>query len=257
MLSYETYGKGNPAVLLHAFPLSSAMWKCEAKALENFAQVILPDLPGFGRSPRQSQPSMAAMAREVAAVLDHLKIKGPVFIGGLSMGGYVSFEFFRQFPKRVRSLGLFSTRAAADTPEAKERRFQTIQKIKTDGLAAFAEKAVTNLLGKTTLETRPQVVSQVKEMILAHSPEGVTDALLAMAERRDSTDLLGSISCPALVIAAEEDTFVPLLESESFAKKIPGAQFHVMKQVGHLANLEDPVAFQSLLKSFLLKVPGT
>ena len=94
-------------------------------------------------------------------------------------------------------------------------------------------------------------------MILAHSPEGVTDALLAMAERRDSTDLLGSISCPALVIAAEEDTFVPLLESESFAKKIPQAQFHVMKRVGHLANLEDPSAFQSLLKSFLLKVPGT
>ena len=252
MLAYEICGSGVPLVLLHAFPLSSAMWKPEARALEEIAQVILPDLPGFGRSPRQTRPSIPGMAEAVAQLLDSLKIKDPVFIGGLSMGGYVAFEFLRQFPQRVRGLGLFSTRAAADTSEGREKRMQTIQKIQSEGLPAFTEKVVLNLLGKTTLETKPEVVRYVKEMILNNQAEGVTDALLAMAERRDSTELLQSIQCPTLAIAGEEDSFVPLKEAESFAKQIPGVEFRVMKKAGHLANLENPPAFRSLLKDFLL-----
>ena len=238
-------------LLLHAFPLSSAMWKPEARALEKIARVILPNLPGFGRSPRQARPSIPGMAEAVAQLLDSLKIKEPVFIGGLSMGGYVAFEFLRQFPQRVRGLGLFSTRSAADTPEARARRMQTIQKIHCDGLPAFSEKVVLNLLGKTTVRTKPEVVRHVKEMILTNQAEGVTDALLAMAERRDSTDLLQSIQCPALAIAGEEDSFVPLKEAESFTTQIPGVEFRVMKKVGHLANLEDPSTFRSLLEDFL------
>lgn len=227
------------------------MWHPAAESLGKLARVILPDLPGFGQSPRQSEPSIPAMASEVARLLDELKIKEPVFIGGLSMGGYVTFEFLRQFPKRVRGLGLFSTRPAADTPEGRQKRMAVIEDIKREGLPSFAEKVILNLIGKTTRETRPEIAHLVKEMILKNSEGGVTDALLAMAERRDSTDLLSSISCPTLAIAGEEDTFVPLEEAASCSKKIPGVQFHVMKRAGHLANLEDPPAFQTLLKNFL------
>ena len=251
MLAYEAHGRGTPVVLLHAFPLSSRMWAREAETLKEISRVILPDLPGFGRSPRQIRPSIPEMAQEVARLLDHLGIQEPVFIGGLSMGGYVTFEFFRQFPERVRGLGFFSTRAAADTSEARGGRLQTVQKIKNEGLPAFADKVLTRLLGKTTLKHQPLLVRQVKEMILANHADGITDALRAMAERRDSTDLLPSIREPALVIAAEEDSFVPLEEAESFAKEIPVAEFHVIKQTGHLANLENPVPFQTLLENFL------
>ncbi len=254
MLAYKTYGKGLPVVLLHAFPLSSQMWNGEARFLEKSTQVILPDLPGFGGSPRQAKPSIPGIAQEVAALLDHLKIIEPVFIGGLSMGGYVTFEFLRQFPQRVRGLGLFSTRPAADTPEGRQKRMATIESIKKEGQASFSEKVILNLIGKTAQETKPEIVRLVKEMILKNSSEGVTDALLAMAERRDSQDLLASVSCPALVIAGEEDTFVPLEEAKSYVPKIRGVQFHIMKQVGHLANLEDPAAFQKFLKDFLDKI---
>ena len=251
MLAHQSYGKGRPVVLIHAFPLSSQMWERGARDLAKTRRVILPDLPGFGKSPRQSKPSIPRMAQEVAELLDRLKIEEPVFMGGLSMGGYVTFEFLRQFPEKVQALGLFSTRAAADTPEVRERRIQNIQKIQSEGLPAFVDKAVANLLGKTTLQSKPLVVREVKEMILANAPEGITDALLAMAERRDSTDLLSSIRYPTLVVAAEEDSFVPVEEAELFAKKIPSAEFHMMKRVGHLTNLEDPSGFQSLLERFL------
>ena len=251
MLAYEAFGRGTPVVLLHAFPLSSQMWAREADALKEILQVILPDLPGFGKSPRQTQPSLPEMAVEVAQLLDYLGIQKPVFIGGLSMGGYVTFEFLRQFPERVCRLGFFSTRPAADTPEARGGRLQTVEKIKNEGLPAFADKMLTNLLGKTALKDKPLLVRQVKEMILANQAGGITDALRAMAERRDSTDLLKWVQEPSLVIAAEEDSFVPLEEAESFAQEIPGAEFHVMKQTGHLANLENPAAFQILLENFL------
>ena len=250
----KTSGKEISVVLIHAWPLSSEMWARQAEGLQKIARVILPDLPGFGRSPRQARPSIPGMAEAVAQLLDSLKIKEPVFIGGLSMGGYVALEFLRQFPQRVRGLGLFSTRAAADTPEARARRMQTIQQIRSDGLKAFSEKVILNLLGETSVRTKPEVVRHVKEMILTNQAEGVTDALLAMAERRDSTDLLKSIKCPTVVIAGEEDTFIPLKEAESFAKQIPGVQFHAIKKAGHLANLEAPDIFQALLEKFLTQL---
>lgn len=251
MLAYKAYGQGLPVVLLHAFPLSSKMWEKEARSLEKSFQVITPDLPGFGGSVRQAQPSIPRMAEEVAALLDHLEIKTPVFMGGLSMGGYVAFEFLRQFPQRLAGLGLFSTRPASDTLEGRQKRMATIESIKKKGISSFTEKVILNLIGKTTRETKPGVARQIKEMILENSEEGITDALHAMAARRDSQELLDKISCPALVIAGGEDTFVSLKEAESYAENIPRARLTIMKRVGHLANLEDPDVFQNHLQNFL------
>lgn len=253
MLACEVRGVGEPVVLVHAFPLSSRMWSPQRPALERMARVILPDLPGLGHSPKQETPSILEMARSIADLLDSLKIREPVFIGGLSMGGYVTFEFLRQFPERVKGLGFFSTRPAADTPEARERRMENILKIKSGGLRAFTEKVIPNLVGKTTLASKPEVVREVKDLILANQAEGVADSLLAMAGRRDSTDLLAGIRCPTLVLAGDEDSFVPLPESESFARMIPAAEFHVIPKAGHLINLENPEAFQGLLEQFLTR----
>ncbi len=240
-------------VLVHAFPLSHVMWQAQIDALASQSRVIAPDLPGFGGSARQAKPSIPQMAQEIAALLDRLKITEPVFIGGLSMGGYVVFEFLRQFPQRVRALGLFSTRAAADSPEAREGRLKTAQKIQADGLQPFSKAILPKLLGKTTLESNPAAVRQVTDLILANKPEGVADALLAMADRRDSSDLLPAIRVPMLVVAGEQDSFIPPAEAEAMAAAIPGADLHVMKEAGHLLNLEQPVAFQQLIKQFLTR----
>ena len=66
-LAAENSGQGMPLVLIHAFPLSSRMWKPQVKILELVSQVILLDLPGFGRSPSEVKPSMASMARGSAS----------------------------------------------------------------------------------------------------------------------------------------------------------------------------------------------
>ena len=251
MLAYEAAGQGIPVVLVHAFPLSRAMWRGEFAALQKEFRVIAPDLPGFGQSPRQAKPSIPQMAQEIAGLLDQLKVKEPVVMAGLSMGGYVTFEFLRQFPERVRALGFFSTRAAADTPEARQGRLKAAQKIRSDGLEAFGKAILPKLVGKTTLESRPAVVREVTDLILPNRPEGVADALLAMADRRDSTDLPASIPCPTLVVAGEEDSFIPVSDTQAFASQIPSAQLGVIRQAGHLVNLEQPAAFQTTLSRWL------
>jgi len=251
MLAYESAGQGIPLVLIHAFPLFSSMWSLEIKGLEQRVKVIAPDLPGFGRSPRQVKPSISGMAQEVARLLDSIKVKEPAMIAGLSMGGYVAFEFFRQFPERVKGLGLFSTRAGADTPEAREKRLKTADEIQRGGLESFTKTILPKLVGKTTLESNPELVHEITGMITSSSREGVASALLAMAERRDSTDLLGSIKCPTLIIAGEEDALIPFSEAETMHAQIAGSQFHLLPKAGHLVNLEQPAAFQQVFEKFL------
>ncbi len=253
MLAYESSGQGIPLVLIHAFPLSSSMWKPQIKNLERKGKVIALDLPGFGRSPGEAKPSIPEMAQEVARLLDSMKVQEPAMIAGLSMGGYVAFEYFRQFPERVKGLGLFSTRAGADTPEAREKRLKTADEIRQGGLESFAKIILPNLLGKTTLESNPKLIRKITGMISSNNREGVTAALLAMAERRDSTDLLGSIKCPTLIIAGDEDTLIPFSEAETMHRQIAGSQLHSLSKAGHLVNLEQPVAFQKIFEKFLIQ----
>lgn len=251
MLAYESSGQGIPLVLIHAFPLNSNMWNVQIKNLEQYGRVIALDLPGFGRSPVEVNLSIAKMAQEIGCLLDSLNVKEPAMLAGLSMGGYVAFEFFRQFSKRVKALGLFSTRAGADTPEAHEKRLKTAEQIQQGGLGSFAKTILPSLVGKTTQESNPELVREIADMISVNHRAGVAAALLAMAERQDSTPLLSSIKCPTLIIAGEEDVLIPFSESEAMHKQITGSEFHLLPKAGHLANLEQPTAFQAVFEKFI------
>jgi 3-oxoadipate enol-lactonase len=226
-LAYESVGTGLPLVLLHAYPLQGEMWRGELERLGSRMHVIVPDLPGFGKSARQAKPSIPQMAQAVSELLDSLSVEIPVVMAGLSMGGYVAFEFYRQFPNRVMALGLFSTRASGDTPEIKRGRALSEKKIRREGL------------------------DRVTKMVLSNERNGVADSLMAMAQRRDSTGLLSSLLCPTLILAGDEDSFIPVEESQAMADLIPNAQFEVIEHAGHLINLENPEVFLIKLENFL------
>lgn len=247
-------GTGAPIVLLHAFPLSSAMWAEEATPLSKLGRVLAPDLPGFGRSARLESPSIAAMAKAVADLMDQRGISEPAVIAGLSMGGYVAFEFLRQFPLRVKGLGLFSTKAAPDSPEQKEGRLKLIEKLKKEGIGVLKQASLPKLVGKTTAQSRPAVVQTVERLGLSADVGGVADALAAMAGRVDSRDLLAGITFPALVVAGAEDQVIPSEESRQMAAAIKNARIEVIPAAGHLANLETPEAFIKNFQSWLTEV---
>ena len=249
-LHHAEQGTGAPLVLLHAFPLTHAMWDAE-RAGSAAWRILTPDLPGFGRSPRLREPSIIGMAEAVLAWLDHLGIREPIVVGGLSMGGYVALELVQRAPERVRGLGLFSTRATADTPEQRQARAALIEQVRQRGAAAALAGMRSKLLGPTTLGTNPAAVEQVTEWVGRADAGGVSDALRAMAERRDHTELLPAIACPALIVAGTEDAVVPPSASEAMARQLPRSTFVVIPGAGHLVNLEQPTRFHQALAGFL------
>src|SRR6516162_2263455 len=122
-VAYDDVGRGRVLVLLHAFPLSRAMWRPQREALQADCRVLTPDLRGFGgTSPFAGTPALEQMADDVAGLLDALGVREPVVLGGLSMGGYVALAFVRKHAGRLAGLNLADTRAEADSAEARANR---------------------------------------------------------------------------------------------------------------------------------------
>jgi pimeloyl-ACP methyl ester carboxylesterase len=252
-LSYETSGTGVPLVFVHAFPLSRKMWEPNKSALNRNFQFVTVDLPGFGDSPLEGSTStMENMAQNVLEILNEINITKPAVFIGVSMGGYVLFQILKLFPQRIRALVLVSTRAAADTTEARDRRYKTIESIEKEGnLKNLALKMIPNLFGKSSLQPELSIVSEIRKQIENSNPQAVCAALRGMAERPDSTPFLSTIGVPTLVVSGQEDNFIPAEEMKLLADKVKNVEFHVLPRAGHLLNLERPEVFNELVLRFL------
>ncbi len=250
-LAYEDRGVGLPVVFLHAFPLNRTMWAGQQAALSSRYRTIAIDLRGHGESDAPLwYYSLDQAADDVRALLDHLAISRAVFVG-LSMGGYILFAFYRKYAERVTGLVLADTRAQADTAEGRTGRFQMAQTAYRNGPSAVADLMIPKLLSPATVQTRPELVRTVRAMIEGNQISGIAGDLMAMAERPDSTPLLGQIACPTQIIVGEQDIATPPADTKLMADQIPGARSAIIPHAAHLANLEQPEAFNRILSSFL------
>ncbi len=255
-LAYDDIGRGAAVVLLHGFPFDRSMWREQAEALGGACRVIVPDLRGQGETTLGGgDVTMGEMAEDVAALLDELSIER-VVLGGLSMGGYVAFEFFRRFPRRVRALVLADTRPQADTEEARRTREETAQRALKDGMAPVADSMLPKLLSASTREREPEVVGRVREMMLRTKPEGAAAALRAMAVRPDQTDLLPSIDVPTLIVVGGEDPITPPSDASAMGAKIGGSRLVRIEGAAHLSNVERPEEFNRALADFVGGLPS-
>jgi len=240
-------------LLLHAFPLHAGMWARELAALAPRHRVVAPDYRGLGKTPPSGEPStMEHVAADVRALLAHLRVERAVVVG-LSMGGYVALELFRQAPALFRGLALCDTKASADTPEAAAGREQFAKTAIERGLEWVAGEMVPKLLreGAPAAEAKA-----VRDLIRGGTPAGVAAAQRGMAVRPDSTPTLAGVTCPALVVVGEEDRLTPPAEAEKLAAALPDARLVRIPGAGHLANLENPEAFLRALSGFVDGLPA-
>jgi pimeloyl-ACP methyl ester carboxylesterase len=255
-MAYEDVGRGTPLVLLHGFPFDRSMWRGQARGLGAACRVITPDLRGLGETPLGGGAvTMGEMAEDVAALLDESGLR-TVVLGGLSMGGYVAFEFLRRFPERVRALVLADTRAQPDTDEARRTREETARRVLNEGMASVIDTMLPKLLSAATRERNPEVVERVRALMLATTPEGAAAALRAMAVRRDQRDLLPSILVPTLVIVGAEDSVTPPEDAEAMCAKIDGSRLVRIDGAGHMSNVERPEEFNRALAEFIGGLPA-
>lgn len=245
-------GTGLPLLLVHGFPLDHTMWAAEIDELSSRYRVIAPDLRGFGKSPAQGEKvTMAEFADDLAALVDALKIDEPIVFCGLSMGGYIAFQFCRKYADRLRALILCDTRAAADAPDAADARWTMANRVLDEGPATLVESMLPRVLGETTQRQQPEVVEQVRRVMMNSDARGIAAALRGMAERPDMTASLAEIRCPTLALVGSEDILTPSAEMRAMAHAIPAARFVEIPAAGHLAPWENPAAVNVAMAEFL------
>lgn len=248
---YHVQGSGPAVILLHAFPLNHRMWLPALERVGTGYRCILPDLRCHGNSSAgEGAGTMARHAADVIRVMDDAGI-GRAFICGVSIGGYISFELWRQCRERVAGLVLCNTKAQADTPTARAARYAAIEDIAQRGPESFVEGMIMKLFGDTTRSARPDIVDEGREMMMRNTVVGLTSALDGLAQRPDSMSTLPMIDAPTLVIAGDEDTVTPVSDAELLRANIRMARMAVVSKAGHLAVFERPQECGGLIRSFL------
>jgi 3-oxoadipate enol-lactonase len=252
-IAYEVLGSGSPLVLLHPFPVHHEFWLPAAQALTSRFQLILPDLRGHGDSEAGEGPAtMQKHAADLVRILDHLEI-GRVPLVGVSIGGYVLFEFWRRHRERVGALALCNTKAPADSPEAKATRLRAAADVLERGTEPFFESMVPKLISKTTRESRPDLVDGALRMMRKMSAGNVAQVQRGMAERPDSVPDLKTINVPTLLVTGDEDILTGPAEAELMQRNISGSELKIIRHAGHYSPWEQPAEVGKLLRQFFDK----
>jgi pimeloyl-ACP methyl ester carboxylesterase len=243
-----------PIVLIHGFPFDGGMWEHQAAFLQTPEgggfHVLAPDLPGFGTAPlvpapAPEQASIESFAEEVHQLIRHRG--GRAVVGGFSMGGYVLLALLRAFPQDVAGAMFISTRADADSPEARAGRLKSIDDIRARGTAGLVDAMTTRLLGPNA---GPEIREPMRALMSRQSPDGVIAAQSAMARRRDQTDLLPQLAIPTLIIAGSQDAVTPLAVPRAMQALLPACRLVEIAGAGHLTPLEAPRAVAEAMRDF-------
>jgi 3-oxoadipate enol-lactonase len=268
---FNDIGNGCAVVLLHGFPFNRSMWTDQVEFFSAHGyRAVAPDLRGFegmsdklqfvadsegGETEREAEAcrtiaTMDDMARDVAALMDKLRIDSAV-ICGLSMGCYVALEFIHLFPSRARALILCGPKAQGPDETEKINREALALRLLAEGMNFAVASISKTLLAQRTLNDKPDVVARVREMIQRTDPRGAAAAQRGMAMRRDYSNDLAGISVPTLIIAGREDGVRKPEDAEFIAERIPNSELIVIDDAGHLMNMERPEIFSRVMLDLL------
>jgi pimeloyl-ACP methyl ester carboxylesterase len=247
----EIRGEGSPVLFVHGFPLSGRLWDGVVSRLQDRYRCIVPDLRGHGGSEASPSATMGDYADDLARLLDGIDEVRPVVLVGMSMGGYVTFEFCRRHPDRVAALALTNTRAGADSAEAARGRKETARKVLEEGSALVADAMVEKLFAPGVSRA---MTEEWRGVMAATPPAGVAAALAAMAARPESYDTLAGLRRPVLIVAGAEDAIVPVEEAERMCAAARDARLLILPGTGHMTPVERPVELSAALGIFLAEV---
>ncbi len=254
-LYYHESGSGLPVVLLHGFPLDHHVWHKQVHDLSGVCRVITPDLRGFGQSHGGGAFTIPSLAEDLYVLLSQIRAL-PCVLGGLSMGGYVALAYERQYASTLRGLMLIGTRAAGDAPDARAARDAMIELAKTAGSAAVAEKMLPKTLAPATLDSRPEIVAELKSIMQACPPPTIQYALAAMRDRPDYRPTLQRIAAPTLIIVGDADAAGAPSVAEEMHQAINGSTISIIKDAGHISPLEQPQQVSRAIRHFLVSALG-
>jgi pimeloyl-ACP methyl ester carboxylesterase len=254
-LYYEDVGTGTPLLFAHAGIADSRMWDTQVAALKEQYRVIRLDLRGYG----QSKPTdmLYSHGEDVLALLDLLGVQKAVLVG-CSMSGRMAIDLTLEHPERVLALVPVAARPAGFTaevpPSPYEAEFEAAEE--SGDLARINEAELKHWVvgpNRTRAEVDPLVWALALDMNrIALENEGHGEE--KDAPEPPAVERLAEIKVPTLIICGDNDVPLMPLAAEAMAQQIAGARKVMLKNAGHLPNMERPDEFNSALKAFLSEI---
>jgi pimeloyl-ACP methyl ester carboxylesterase len=257
---YRVGGDGPPAVLVHGLGGAATNWSCLARLLGRRFRVIVPDLPGHGRSePLRGAHGLSSFADAVAACLDREEASEAAIVGH-SLGGAVAIRLALTRPADVSALVLAAGAGISSTATRAKAGLRILGALRPSRLAARHRTRVAasdrlkqlcfGLLAGDPRCLSPEAVHGFLEGSAAATDTAVAGAALVAEDPRSELHELG---CPALVLWGARDWFLPLSDGYEFARRL-GARLRVLPDTGHLLIAERPEECASLIESFLEEI---
>ena len=257
-VSYNDYGPGDAPVIIfiHGFPFNKWMWSAQVSALRKNYRVLCYDLRGYGDSDQGDVDfSIDLFVADLVAFMNELAIK-KAMICGLSMGGYIALSAIEKHSDRFDALVLCDTQCDADTEKSKQKRLEAIETIREKGVSFYADEMLKHLFAPESYVTRKEEIKAIREMILNTSKPSLYRTLAALMMRKETCSRLSEIKVPVLVMVGEHDEVTPPDKSKYLHDKIYHSFLNFIEHAGHVANMENPEAFNASLKKFASRFAG-
>lgn len=248
----DTDNGKKPLIFVHAFPLSSEMWESQFAFFDNDYRVISYDVRGLGRSvQKENQFMMDSYADDFIKISEHLNLRS-VNAVGLSMGGYIIQKALLKNSDLFNTVTLADTRLERDSNEGLDARASAIKEIKSGKRNEFTYAFIKKLVSNENLKNK-DLMERIKSIVDENTNEGICGALLALATRTDNSGAFKNYEVPVLVIVGEHDVLTPIDASLKIKDEFKNSEMHVIKDSGHLSNMENSNEFNNVLNSFLFK----
>ncbi|MBP6022305.1 alpha/beta fold hydrolase [Ferruginibacter sp.] len=255
---YRVTGTGKPVVLLHGFGEDGDIWANQVEFLsagsgeKDHYQLIIPDLPGSGKSELITDMSIEGMAECIKALIDFEFLSSSPTLRfsliGHSMGGYIALAFAEKHSALLNSFGLVHSSAYADGEEKKEARRKSIEFIKTNGAYEFLKTAIPGLF------YQPENNKACEDLVKA-SKNFTAEALIAyytaMINRPDRTAILKTFTQPILFVMGQYDKAVPFDQSMQQSHLPNQAHIHILRNSAHMGMWEEAEKTNEALLKFL------
>ena len=245
-------GTGPVILFVHGFPLDHSMWSAQIEEFSKTNRVIAPDLRGFGGTDGALYAvSMEQYADDLAGLLEALQADQPITFCGLSMGGYIGWQFAQRHSSWLGRLILCDTRSVADSAEAASNRLKMAEIVMKEGPAPVAWAMMPKLFAPATSELQPELTERIRNIVLATNPIAIAAAHRGMAVRPDVSSFLPTLHVPTVVIVGEYDAISPPAEMKAISEALPNSQFAVISNAGHMAPLENPIVVNQIIRKFI------
>ena len=251
--AYELIGPKNAAVvvLVHGLGLTRQIWERYVPVFEKQFRVLTYDLCGHGKSALpEHTPSLTLLSKQLRALLDELLIERCAIVG-FSLGGMINRRFAMDYPSRVRALVILNS-PHERSPEAQRLVEKRAAETKTGGAAFTIETTLERWFTQEFRKSNPNVIKQVRNVVLANDPENYTKHRQVLAS--GVAELIRPqppITVPCLIMTCENDSGSTPIMSCAIASEISNSRTIIVPDLQHMGLVEQPKLFIDPILQFL------